>query len=178
MSAALQMPVLWASADLDETPAIAFNQYPQAGLETSSEPAPPAECLNTGLEESVPEISLAFYRKHTEKTLRRYLYASMLVGRAPAILGEPIARGWVSSRRVKTFEDAVIFVLDVERCLNKLRVIDRALLSRIVLQEYTHVETADLLRISVRSVSTKYPIALDRLTELLLANGLLILPQS
>ena len=85
---------------------------------------------------------MAFYRKHTEKMLRRYLYASMLVGRAPAILGEPIGRGWVSSRKVKTFEDAVIFVLDIENCLKKLRHVDQAILSRVVLQEYTHAETA------------------------------------
>lgn len=30
-----------------------------------------------------PPIALAFYRKHTERILRRYLYASMQVGRAP-----------------------------------------------------------------------------------------------
>jgi DNA-directed RNA polymerase specialized sigma24 family protein len=108
--------------------------------------------------------------------LKRYLYASMLVGRSPAILGEPIARGWVSSRKVKTFEDAVIFVLDIERCLDKLGHVDRALLSRIALQEYTQEETAVLLGACVRTVSYKYPLALDRLTELLLQSGLLILP--
>jgi len=110
--------------------------------------------------------------------LRRYLYASMLVGRAPSILGEPIGRGWVSSRRVKTFEDAVIFVLDVERCLDHLGRLDRALLSRISLQEYTHAEAASLLGYSVRAISYKYPMALDRLTELLLNTGLLIIPNS
>jgi hypothetical protein len=127
-------------------------------------------------ETDLPEISLAFYRKHTEKMLRRYLYASMLVGRAPAILGEPLSRGWVSSRKVKTFEDAVIFVLDIERCLERLGTFDRAILSRIALQEYTHTETATLLGVSVRTVSYKYPLALDRLTELLRRFDLLMLP--
>ena len=110
--------------------------------------------------------------------LRRYLYASMLVGRAPAILGEPIGRGWVSSRKVKTFEDAVIFVLDIERCLKKLRPVDQAILSRMVLQEYTHAETAAMLGVSVRAISYKYKQALDSLTEMLLHAGLLILPPS
>jgi hypothetical protein len=128
--------------------------------------------------ETVPDICFAFYRKHTEKMLRRYLYASMLVGRAPAILSEPIGRGWVSSRRVKTFEDAVIFVLDVERCLDRLGEVDRSLLSRIALQEYTHSETAKLLGCSLRAISYKYPLALDRLTELLSKAGLLVLPNS
>jgi DNA-directed RNA polymerase specialized sigma24 family protein len=101
----------------------------------------------------------------------------MQVGRAPSILGDPIGRGWVSSRPVRTFEDAVIFVLDVERCLEKLGALDRALLSRIVLQEYTQPETAALLGMSPRTVTYKYPQALDRLTEKLLNAGLLILPK-
>ncbi len=110
--------------------------------------------------------------------LRRYLYASMQVGRSPSILGEPIARGWASSRPVRTFEDAVIFVLDIERCLDTLGSLDRQLLSRIVLQEYTQPEAATLLGMSVRTVSTKFQQALDRLTQKLLYTGLLVLPAS
>jgi hypothetical protein len=125
---------------------------------------------------SEPLVSLGFYRKHTESMLRRYLYASMQVGRAPSILGDPIARGWCSSRPIRTFEDAVIFVLDVEKCLNQLGSLDRAMLSRIVLQEYTQAEAATLLGMSVRAVSYKFPQALDRLTEKLLETGLLVLP--
>jgi hypothetical protein len=126
---------------------------------------------------SVPWISLAFYRKHTESMLRRYLYASMQVGRAPSILSDPVSRGWASSRPVRTFEDAVIFVLDIEKCINRLPSLDRQLLSRIVLQDYTQAEAATLLGMCVRTVSYKYPQALDRLTEKLLEAGLLILPR-
>jgi DNA-directed RNA polymerase specialized sigma24 family protein len=108
--------------------------------------------------------------------LRRYLYASMQVGRAPSILGDPVARGWASSRPVRTFEDAVIFVLDVEKCLDQLGSLDRQMLSRIVLQEYTQTEAATLLGMSVRTISYKFPQALDRLTEKLLETGLLVLP--
>jgi hypothetical protein len=124
-----------------------------------------------------PEVSVAFYRKHTEKMLRRYLYASMQVGRAPNILGDPIGRGWVSSRPVRTFEDAVIFVLDVESCLNNLGSLDRQILCRVVIQEYTQSEAATLIGMSVRAMSYKFPLALDRLTEKLLEASLLILPQ-
>jgi DNA-directed RNA polymerase specialized sigma24 family protein len=123
-----------------------------------------------------PPANLAFYRKHTESLLRRYLYASMQVGRAPSILGDPVARGWASSRPVRTFEDAVIFVLDIEKCLAKLGRLDREILSRVVLQEYTQVETAVMLGMSIRNMSYKYPLALDRLTEKLLAASLLVLP--
>jgi DNA-directed RNA polymerase specialized sigma24 family protein len=108
--------------------------------------------------------------------LRRYLYASMQVGRAPSILGEPIARGWASSRPIRTFEDAVIFVLDVETCLNQMGSLDRQLLCRIVIQEYTQAEAATLLGMSVRTISYKFPLAVDRLTQKLLKTGLLVLP--
>jgi DNA-directed RNA polymerase specialized sigma24 family protein len=51
------------------------------------------------------------------------------------------------------------------------------MLSRIVLQEYTQAEAATLLGMSVRTISYKFPQALDRLTEKLLDAGLLVLPQ-
>jgi hypothetical protein len=120
--------------------------------------------------------SLAFYRKHTERMLHRYLYASMLVGRAPSILNEPLNRGLVSSRPVRSFEDAVIFVLDMESCLAKLQPLDRLILAKIVLQEYTHSETALLLRIGDRVLEARLGLALDRLTQVLLDARLLMLP--
>jgi hypothetical protein len=128
--------------------------------------------------ESEPETisTYAFYRKHTENLLRRYLYASMQVGRSPNLLGESVGRGWVSSRRVRTFEDALIFVLDVERCLKKLSTLDRQMISRILLQEYTQAEAAVLIGISVRTICTKLPQAIDRLTESLVESDLLVLP--
>ena len=175
MSAALQLPFLWASVAVTRRWRTGRSVDPYSGSSAdpdSAIPQNPAVPQNA----EAPGISLAFYRKHTEKTLRRYLYASMLVGRAPAILGEPIGRGWVSSRKVKTFEDAVIFVLDIENCLKKLGHVDQAILSRVVLQEYTHEETAAMLGVSLRSISYKYKRAVDNLTELLLHAGLLILP--
>lgn len=108
--------------------------------------------------------------------LRRYLYASLQVGRSPSILGEPVARGWCSSRPVHTFEDAAIFVLDMEKCLDQLGSLDRQMLSRVVLQEYTQAEAATLLGMSARTIGYKLPEAIDRLTEKLLAVGRLVLP--
>jgi DNA-directed RNA polymerase specialized sigma24 family protein len=101
----------------------------------------------------------------------------MQIGRAPSILSDPIARGWASSRPIRTFEDAVIFVLDVEKCIAALGSFDRQMISRIVLQEYTQAEAASLLGISPRALSYKFPQALDRLTEILLEKDILILPQ-
>jgi hypothetical protein len=175
VSAALQLPSVAASIEATGTIIQKWRSISVVERNAVERVEPRAASQTTG---PVPNISLAFYRKHTEKTLRRYMYASMLVGRAPAILGEPVGRGWVSSRKVKTFEDAVIFVLDIERCLKKLGSLDCTLLSRVALQEYTHTETAAMLGVNVRAVSYRYPLALDRLTELLLESDLLILPRS
>jgi hypothetical protein len=170
MSAALQLPVIWGASsrqaawpDVRAHEKVNRAQAPQPKPATNS---PAAE----------PMVSLAFYRKHTEKILRRYLYASMQVGRAPSVLGDSVGRGWVSSRPIRSFEDAVIFVLDVETCLNKLGGLDRRMLTRVVLQEYTQAEAAVLLGMGVRTMSYKFPQALDRLTQLLLDAGLLVLP--
>lgn len=160
MSAALQLATVWA-----------------VSIEPAQRPATkPATRKATRAQEPVPPISLAFYRKHTESLLRRYLYASMQVGRAPSILSDPVSRGWASSRKVRTFEDAVIFVLDVERCLERLSPLDKGMLSRVVLQEYTQAEAASMLGMSARAMSYKFPQAVDRLTEKLLTAGLLVLP--
>jgi Sigma-70, region 4 len=170
MSAALQLPMVWgAGTSRRAGEEDARRREPGAGAQQGVKLA---ASLPAG-----PVVSLAFYRGHTEKMLRRYLYASMQVGRAPSILGEPVSRGWASSRPVRTFEDAVIFVLDVENCLNALGSLDRVILFRIVIQEYTQAETASLLGMSVRAVCYRIPLATDRLTEKLLETGLLVLPQ-
>ena len=173
MSAALQLPIVWGTTARKVVRVAAPPTKPQQKVQPTGE----KEKQETAQREA-PEPSLAFYRRHTESMLRRYLYASMQVGSAPSILGEPIGRGWVSSRPVRTFEDAVIFVLDVEQCLKRLNVLDRYLLSKVVLQEFTHGETAAMLGMSMRAVSYKVPKALDRLTEKLLESGLLVFPQS
>jgi len=168
MSAAIQLATIWgASSQLLPW------QEERRDWETRPETKPEVKPLQ---EPAKPIVSLAFYRRHTEKMLRRYLYASMQVGRSPSILGDPVGRGWASSRPVRTFEDAVIFVLDLEKCLDQLGSLDRELLSRIVLQEYTQSEAASLIGMSVRAVSYKFPLALDHLTRKLLASGLLVLP--
>jgi DNA-directed RNA polymerase specialized sigma24 family protein len=167
------LPLVWAAGIAEA----AWQEERRRGERNAEARPEPKPAKATAAEpEAEPPVSLAFYRKHTESMLRRYLYASMQVGRAPSILGDPVARGWVSSRPVRTFEDAVIFVLDVESCLDHLNSLDRQMLSRIVLQEYTQAETAALLGMSVRSISYKFPQAVDRLTQKLLNAGLLVLP--
>jgi hypothetical protein len=116
-----------------------------------------------------PRPELAFYRKYTEAMLRRYLRMSMATGRVPSLLGRELFRAKVTSYRVASFEDVVIFCFDVERCLQKLQKEEQDLIKRIALQEYTQGEAASLLGLSLRDTVRKYGAALDRLTGILLA---------
>lgn len=111
---------------------------------------------------------LAFYRKYTEALLRRYVQMSMEAGRVPSLLGKEMFRGKVTSYRVRTFEDVVIFRLDVEKCLRKLDGEERQLIRRIALQEYTQGEAAVLLGMSLRTCVQRYGQAVDRLTGIFL----------
>jgi DNA-directed RNA polymerase specialized sigma24 family protein len=167
MSAALQLPI-WEASRLQAA----------SQIERIRALRRPADCSRTiaAKRQPKPAENLAFYRKHTESLLRRYLYASMQVGRAPSILSDPVSRGWASSRPVRTFEDAMIFVLDIEGCLAELGSLDREILGRVVLQEYTQAEAAVLLGMSVRTISNRFPLALDRLTEKVLEAGVLVIP--
>ena len=175
MSAALQLPMVsepGTSRAVWRIERRRWERKPAAQSEVEHAP----DSAEPAAERAEPPVSLAFYRKHTENLLRRYLYASMQVGRAPSILADSVGRGWASSRPVRTFEDAVIFVLDIEKCLGQLGRLDRDILARVVLQEYTQAETAVMLGMALRTISYKYPLALDRLTEKLLAAGLLVIP--
>jgi len=121
--------------------------------------------------ETAPE--LAFYRKYTEGLLRRYVRLSMEAGRAPSLLGREMFRAKVTNYRVHGFDDVVIFVHDVERCLAKLDDEQQELIERIALQEYTQEEAARLMGLTARTAVRRYGDALDVLTEVLLERKLL-----
>ncbi len=122
------------------------------------------------------QVDPYFYRKHTHGMLRRYLYCATQTSRVASSLRDTQGRGWVSSRPIHTFEDAIIFVYDMEKCLRSLPSLDRDMLIRHVLQEYTQPEAAVLLGMSPRTFGYKFPKALDLLTEKLFDAELLILP--
>ena len=121
----------------------------------------------------VVPVELAFYRKYTEALLRRYVRLSLEAGRTPSLLGQEMFRGKVTSYRVRSFEDVVIFVHDVGQCLDKLDSGQQHVIRRVALQEYTQGETAEMSGQSLRSVHRRYGDALDKLTRLFLDRGLM-----
>ncbi len=116
---------------------------------------------------------LEFYRKYTESMLRRYMRLSMRAGRMPSFLGQDVFRGKMSTYRISSFEDAVIFVHDMDKCLERIDTFSRQILTRVALQEYTQGEAAHLLGVSLRTVVRRYADALDDLTQILLDRRLM-----
>jgi len=91
MSAATMLPAVWGEgAKKAVVAAVAVHQ--QQGTTAGERPTE----------------ELAFYRKHTQSMLRRFMHMSMQMGRTPSLLGEEVFRGRVSSYRLRSFEDAVI----------------------------------------------------------------------
>lgn len=129
----------------------------------------------TATDDVSPDLSL--YRRHCIALLRRYFSMSVELGRLPALLGRAFFRTRVRSCRISSFEDAVIFVHDVERCLQQLSPFDQELIARCVLQEYTCEEAARLLHCNEKTIRRRMPDAVDRVTAILVERRLLIVPE-
>jgi hypothetical protein len=128
----------------------------------------PVECEN-----EARNAELWLYRERTIAMLRRYLRFALEVGRLPSILGREFFRSKVTSYRMVSFEDAVIFVHDVERALERLALFHQQVIAAVIFQEYTHEEAAEVLRCGRRTLSREFPIAVDCVTEIFLMGGLL-----
>jgi len=124
-------------------------------------------------EEEQVETPLCLYRAHTVSVLKKYLRLSIQTGRLPSLLGNLHFRARNSSYPLQTFEDAVIFVLDVERSLQELDRFSREVIGRVILQEHTAEHAARKMACGNRSIERRLQEALDRLTEHMLERGIL-----
>ena len=116
---------------------------------------------------------LCFYRSRTMAMLKRYARASVEVGRLPSLLGRECFRSKITPYSMRNFEDVVIFVHDMEQAISKLDPLHKRLVAMNVLEEYSQPEVARLLQCPLRNVERSIPEALDELTQVLLAAGLL-----
>ena len=136
-------------------------------------PPSPSSVASFSAAAAVAAQDLHLYRDRTRALLRRYFRMSIELGRLPSLVGREFFRSRVTSYRMHTFEDAVIFVHDTERCLERLDPFSQQLIARIIFQDYTLEETAALVGCGRRTVVRRYPRALDLLSELLLEAELL-----
>ena len=117
--------------------------------------------------------TLAAYRPYTRALLRRYFRLAVDIGRLPSILGGLCFRARVSSYRLHTFEDSVIFVYDIERVFERIERPAMEIVAGVVLLEYSIPEAALRLGITVQRAERRYAAALDSLSAALLEAGLL-----
>ena len=145
-------------------------------IHDDSEGIPPAwsaESVDAVIDSGPYDPDIWLYRHRTVGLLKRYMRMSVEVGRLPSLLGREIFRSRLSSCRVGTFEDAVIFVHDVERSLEQLDDFEQKLIATIVMQEHTHDEASVILRCWRRTVGRRFSEALDKLNNFFLEGGLL-----
>jgi hypothetical protein len=108
---------------------------------------------------------LWMYRGRTVALLRRYMRLSLETGRLPSVIGREFFRAKITAYKATTFEDRVIFVHDVENCLERLAPFDQQIIARLILQEHDHEGTARLLHSARRTIERRLPELLDELSE-------------
>jgi hypothetical protein len=151
------------------------DNYCVAGGENCIPPATLSSIPGAELEivPAARSAELWLYRERTIAMLRRYLRISIEVGRLPSLLGRELFRSKVTSYRMTSLEDGVIFVHDVERALDQLSEFGRQLIAMVIFQEYTQEEAAEVLCCTRRTVCREFPEAVDCVSELFLDGGLL-----
>jgi hypothetical protein len=118
-----------------------------------------------------PDIWL--YRKKTWTLLRRYMQWSLEAGRLPSLLGRELFRAKITAYSSTTFESRVIFLHDMERCLDRLEEFDRQLIARVCLQQYDHDAAARILHCTRKTIERRLPELIDELSEAFLKAELL-----
>jgi hypothetical protein len=113
------------------------------------------------------------YRDRTTSLLWRYTRLAVELGRLPSLLGREFFRARVSRYNAQTFEDSVIFVHDVESCLESLDPVDKIVIAMLALEQYTQEEAARYLHCTQRTIGRHYGEALDRLSEIFLNREIL-----
>ncbi|MDE3104443.1 MAG: sigma-70 family RNA polymerase sigma factor [Acidobacteriota bacterium] len=132
-----------------------------------------ARCSGGPMRWEERRMGMEAYRQYTEALLRRYTTMSLEVGRTPSLLGRELFRGKVTTYRVRSFDDVVIFVHDVERCVERLEQGQQDVLRRLAVEEYTLHEAAKMLQLGVSTVIRRYGRALDALSAIFLEVKLL-----
>lgn len=116
---------------------------------------------------------LWMYRQRTVSLLRKYLRFSLQTGRIPSMVGREFFRAKVSAYPSASFEDRVIFVSDIGKCLERLEHWDQQLIARVILQEHSQEQAAYLLHCHRKVIQRRLQEVLDILSEEFLRIGVL-----
>jgi DNA-directed RNA polymerase specialized sigma24 family protein len=119
-------------------------------------------------------MRLATYeRRMAAGLLLRFFHASLRLGRMPSLLGREIFRSRESGRSPTAFEDTVIFLCDVEKCLASLAHSDQRLIALCVFEDRSEWEAARVFGQTQTEISRRLGRTLDLLYETFCRGGML-----
>ncbi len=114
-----------------------------------------------------------FERLRVILLLQRFFRTSLLLGRMPSVMGGNAFRTNLRSTPARAFEDAVVFVCDVERCLRSLEPLDQRIIAICVLEDRSEWEAARRFHSHQAHISRRLGEVLDLLHETFCRLGLL-----
>jgi len=129
-------------------------------------PAAPAEAID-------PRPEMVCFRGQTLAMVRHHFELSSQLGRLPSLMGREFFRARVSHHAIPSFEEQAVFVRDVELSIAKLSAEHQEIVMLAGLYDFSHDEIAQMLHISKAAVNLWFAEALDALSEIFLAAGLL-----
>jgi antitoxin (DNA-binding transcriptional repressor) of toxin-antitoxin stability system len=138
-------------------------------MEVSDSPAAPSRPA----EELEARPEMVCFRGQTIALVRHFFELSSQVGRLPSLLGREFFRARVSHHAIPSFEDQAVFVHDVELCLSRLNAEHQEIMMLVGLYNLSHDEVAEMLHVSRSSIRLWFAEAMDALSEIFLAAGLL-----
>ncbi len=119
-------------------------------------------------------MRLASYeRRVTAGLLHRYLRTAMLLGRMPSLLGREVFRTRAIHRPTSALENAVVFVCDVEKCLESLETVDQRLIAFCILEDHSEWEAARVFHTNQTEISRRLGRTLDLLFSTFCRQGML-----
>ena len=115
----------------------------------------------------------SYKHMRTMALLHRYFRKSLLIGRLPSLLGREVFPARMQGRALHAFEDTVLFVCDVDRCLTGLEPLNQRLVAYCILEDHTEWDAARQFHRSQSDVSRRLHATLDLLHDTFCRLGLL-----
>lgn len=115
----------------------------------------------------------SFERTRTMALLYRFLRTALSLGRMPSLVGREIFRTTARAHPAGAFENAVVFVCDVEKCLAQLEPLEQRLIAYCVLENRSEWEASRQFQASQGFVSRHLGHALDVLHVTFCQRGIL-----
>ena len=142
-----------------------------------SKPKLPVSCPEDWLEEEFfepdPRAESVCYRGQALAIINHFFELSSQAGRLPSLLCREFFRAKVTHHAIPSFEEQIIFVRDVELCLERLSDEHAEMIQLVGLYDFSNQEIGAMLHRSLTWVWQRVTDAVDALVEVFLQAGLI-----